>query len=75
MKLHELAPAAGSTKENFRKGVRALATVKQQVKATKVRMLVPAAAFVLDLKAVRSRFPEDFPREVSITYLLKNMLL
>ena len=50
-------------------------TVKQQAKAIKVRMPVPAAVFVPVSKAVRFRFPEDFPKEVLITYSLKNMLL
>ena len=50
-------------------------TVKRQEKATKVRMRVPAAVFVPVLKAVRSRFPEDFPSEVLIMFSPNSTLL
>ena len=45
MKLHELSPAPGSTKKAFRVGRGAVPVmVKQQVKDTRARRLVPAAA-------------------------------
>ena len=49
MKLHELAPAPGSTASavSAKVAVSVAVTVKQQVTVTKVKTLVPAAAFVL----------------------------
>ena len=46
-------------------------TVKPPARATRVRMLVRAAAYVPDLKAVRSRFTEDFLKEASTINLQK----
>ena len=42
-------------------------TVKPQARVTRVRMPVREAASVPDLRAVRSRFTENFRREVSRT--------
>lgn len=72
MKLHELSPVEGS-KRTQRESAEVTAQVgaKHQAKATKVRRLVRAAAFVPDLKAVRCRFSVVYRKEVSTTSLLK----
>ena len=55
MKLHELSPAPGSTKEVKRIVATALVTVRPQVRVTRVRTPAAAAAYASVLKAVRCR--------------------
>ena len=56
MKLHELSPAPGSTKEVKRIGRgHGSVTVRPQVRVTRVRTPAAAAAYASVLKAVRCR--------------------
>ena len=62
MKLHELAPAEGSTKSTTALAeAQAPAMVKLQVKVTRARMPVPAAVFVPVSKAARCLFTDVCP--------------
>ena len=71
MKLHELSPAARLRKSRLgaRAEVPAPATARPPARVTRVRTLVPAAVYDPDLKAVSSRFTENFRREASTTSL------
>ena len=69
MKLHELSPAAGSATPAWRKG-RGPGSGNGKTKT-----LVPAAVFVRDLKADKTRFTENFRREASTITLQRTLLL
>ena len=59
MKLHELKPAEGSRKDRKRVG-RGIGSgkVKLLVKVIKVKMLVLAAVYVLDLRVVKHLYSD-----------------
>ena len=75
MKLHELSPAPGSTKEVKRIGVAtALVTVRPQVRVIRDRRLVPELPDPVS-KVVRCLYTDVFLREVSLTETLRKSLL
>ena len=75
MKLHELTPAAGSTKTRTRRG-RGLGSGlgRLPVAARKVRNPVPAVLSALDLKVVKDLCTCVFLNAVSTINLVKIML-
>ena len=74
MKLNELRPAEGSVTPAWRKGRGpGSGNGKTAGKGHKGQNADPAAVFVRALKAVRSRFTEDFRREASTTNSRPNM--
>lgn len=66
MKLHELSPAEGSAKPAFRKGRgTGSGNGKTAGKGHKGQNARSGGGVRRGLKAVRFRFTEDFPKEVS----------
>ena len=69
MKLHELAPVAGSTFEGKRKAVAmVLATARPVAVATRVSTPAPAARLALVSKVARCLWFAAFPSAVSTTF-------